>query len=170
MPTSPLTILSLLCLALPAAALAAAPSPAAFSVGGAVASPQTWTTAALAQRFASQATTLAYTLKGARHTSRAVPLEAVLEASQPKIDPPAKHGVLQGTVTITGQDGYTVVFSLGELSPDFGHEAVWIALDEDSHPLPDGVAPAELIVPGDVKAGRWVHAIASITISAAAAS
>ncbi len=72
----------LLCAA--AAAIAAAPAPASFSVGGAVASPQAWTPAALTQRFAGQATTLAYTLKGARHTSRAVPLEAILEAAQPK--------------------------------------------------------------------------------------
>ena len=167
MPIRPLTILSLLCLALPAAALPAAPSPAAFSVGGAVASPQTWTSTALAQRFAAQTATLTYTLKGARHISRAVPLESLLEASQPKIDPHIKHGLLQATVTVTGQDGYTVVFSLGELAPDFGHEAVWIALDEDNKPLPEGAAPAELIVPGDTKAGRWVHAIASITVSAA---
>ncbi len=135
-------------------------------MGGAVASPQAWTPAALTQRFAGQATTLAYTLKGARHTSRAVPLEAILEAAQPKTDPRVKHAVLQGTVIVTGQDGYTVVFSLGELAPDFGREAVWVALGRGRQDrCPTGSAPAELIVPGDVKAGRWVHAIASITVS-----
>ena len=63
-----------------------------------------------------------------------------------------------------GFDGYTVDFSLPELLPEFGHHAVWVALDEDGKPLTGETGPASLLVPDDVKAGRWVHGLTAITV------
>jgi hypothetical protein len=59
---------------------------------------------------------------------------------------------------------HTADFSLAELLPQFGHRAAWLTLDEDGKPLPADTGPVELIVPGDAKPGRWVHAVAVVTL------
>jgi len=141
-------------------------APSTFAVTGAVESKLTLTVPAIKQQFATQLKTISYTLKGVAHTAEVVPLAAIVEAAHPKIDPHVKHAMLQDVVTVTGKDGYTVVFSWGELLPEIGNEPVWVALDQDGKPLPAEEGPVELIVPNDVKPARWVHSVASIEITA----
>jgi DMSO/TMAO reductase YedYZ molybdopterin-dependent catalytic subunit len=78
-------------------------------------------------------------------------------------DPNVKNDVLGMYVVATGTDGYQAVFSLGELSPDFGHQADMIALTADGEALTDN-GFARLVVPTDVKGGRWVSNLMSIEV------
>ena len=139
-------------------------SPSAFEVGGAVAHPGVWSVARLRQQWGGTERTLHFTLKGHPHTAHVLPLLSLIQAAHPRVNPQIKHHVLQFLVIVRGQDGYTADFSLSELMPDFGHEAAWLALDEDGRALSADDGPVELLVPGDVKAARWIHGIASVTV------
>jgi len=136
-----------------------------FQVVGAVGKPRVWSAAQLPKELPADVRTISYTLKGAAHTAHAVPLWAVVQAGQPQINPQIKRHLLQFVASVRGRDGYTVDFTLGEISPDFGANAVWVAWDEDGRPLPEDAGPVELLVPGDKRAARWVHGVSAITLT-----
>jgi len=136
-----------------------------FQIGGAVRAPRTWSAAQIEQQRAGDVRALVYTVKGHRHTARAIPLWTLLQAAGPRVNPQIKHHLLQFLVAVRGQDGYTADFTLGELSPDFGGRAVWVALDEDGRRLTGDGGPAQLLVPEDKKPARWVHAVRAIIVS-----
>ncbi len=140
-------------------------SPAAFQVAGAVSKPRTWTAAQLPKELPAEVRTISYTLRGTAHTAHAVPLWAVVQAVQPQINPQIKRHLLQFVAAVQGHDGYTVDFTLGEIAPDFGASAVWVAWDEDGKPLPEDAGPVQLLVPGDKRAARWVHGVSAITLA-----
>ncbi len=144
----------------------AAPPPAGdFQVAGAVVKPADYSPDMLRKQFRSSLQTITYTRRGVHHTAHAVPLLTVVQAAQPRISPQIKNHALQFVVLVAGHDGYTAAFSFGELSPDFGRRAVWLAMDEDGRPLGDGaVGEVNLVVPEDAKAGRWVHSVERITV------
>ncbi len=79
-----------------------------------------------------------------------------------------KNPELAMYVVATGSDGYKSVFSLGELSPSFGGQADMIAYSVDGQSLGNN-GFARLVVPGDVKAGRWVSNLVSLEVFTAAA-
>jgi DMSO/TMAO reductase YedYZ molybdopterin-dependent catalytic subunit len=137
-----------------------------FTVSGNVKNPQSYSVTDLQHEFTGKIKSVSYSLKGIKHKSHIIPLQALINSAKPNINPHIKHALLQAIVTVTGRDGYTVVFSMGELSSLFGNEPVWVALDYDGKPLDSDDGPVELIVPGDIKAGRWVHSVESITIAA----
>jgi hypothetical protein len=158
--------ITLLCLvaSLPGNCLRAAP-PASLQVSGAVIKPGVWDAARLRRELPRDVTEIAYTLKGHRHTAHAVPLWTLIQAAGPRVNPQIKHHLLQFVVTVRGQDGYTADFTLGELSPDFGDRPVWVALDEDGRPLMGDGGPVQLLVPGDKKPARWVHAVRAVILT-----
>lgn len=156
-------ILPCLGVLLTASSLHAAPAPA-LQVSSAVTKPGAWDTARLRQSFGSDIKTITYTLKGKPHTAQALPLLALVQAAEPRLNPNIKNHRLQFVVLVRGRDGYTAAFSLAELSPDLGQGAAWLALDEDGQPLPAESGPATLLVPGDAKPGRWVHGVAAIVV------
>jgi hypothetical protein len=121
---------------------------------------------------ASDVKPVKYKSHGVEHTFDCVSLVSFLKAAgadtnfvmQPGADPKVKNPQLRRVVIVTGRDGYAVVFSLAELLPAIGDRTVWLALDEDGKPLPEGDGPMRLIVPDDKMPGRAVHEIASIEI------
>lgn len=78
-------------------------------------------------------------------------------------DPAIKNDVLGMYVVATGSDGYRSVFSLGELDPDFGAEPDLVAFDDNGAGL-GAKGFARLVVPDDVKAGRWVSNLVSLEV------
>ena len=136
----------------------------AFSVTGAVLRAGTWSVPRLRHDLAGDVRTVRYTLKGRHHVAHCVPLMAVLLAAGPRTNPQIKHHILQFVLIARGKDGYAVAFSLAEMQSMFGHEAVWVAWDRDGGPLSADEGPVELLVPGDVKAARWVHGLAALTV------
>jgi DMSO/TMAO reductase YedYZ molybdopterin-dependent catalytic subunit len=139
---------------------------AAFRVGGDVAKPGEWTAARLARDFAGKVETVRYTMAGKEHTARCVPLLAVVQAAEPRIDPNRKNHRVGFVVVLRARDGYTVAFSLAELSQDLGNRPVWIALDTDGKPLPANEGPVRLLVPGEGTAHRprWTFGITTIAV------
>ncbi len=149
--------------------LHAAPLPA-LQVSGAVLKPGVWDAARLRHDLPDDLTAISYTLKGKSHTARAIPLYALLQAAQPRFNPNIKNHRLQFIVIVRGRDGYTAAFSLAELSPDLGHSAAWLTLDEDGVAFTGEGGPVNLVVPGDAKPARWVHGVAAIVVRDEAAA
>lgn len=135
-----------------------------FRVEGRIEKPGEWTPERLAKEFASDVKTVSYTSNGEQGEARCVPLIALIQASKPRISAKIKNHQLAFAIIVHAADGYTAVFSMGELLPSIGKREVWIALDKKGAPLSDKEGPVQLIVPEDNKPSRWVHAIATITI------
>jgi DMSO/TMAO reductase YedYZ molybdopterin-dependent catalytic subunit len=82
------------------------------------------------------------------------------------LNPGVKNDVLGKYVVATGSDGYKSLFSLGELSDAFGNQPDMIAYEVDGEMLTD-TGFARLVVPNDVKAGRWVSNLVSLEVFSA---
>lgn len=78
-------------------------------------------------------------------------------------DPNVKNDELDMVVSAVGSDGYTALFSLGELDPAFGGAQDIIAYEENGAALP-GTGFARIVAPGDAKAGRWVSNLVSLQV------
>jgi DMSO/TMAO reductase YedYZ molybdopterin-dependent catalytic subunit len=146
--------------------------PHALHVDGQVAQPSDWPSSRLEKNFAADMQTVPYTSHGQQHSAKCVALVTLLKAAgvqtelkmDPKADPKAKNYPLRFVVLVAGRDGYSTAFSLGELMPEVGHAAVWLAVEVDGKPLAGDDGPARLIVPADGKPARNVHGVGTITI------
>jgi hypothetical protein len=65
-------------------------------------------------------------------------------------------------VLVTARDGYTVVFSVGELRMNRANPKVFLVAETSAGPLPDNEGPVRLIVYGDVV--RSPYALARIEL------
>ena len=72
-----------------------------------------------------------------------------------------KDDVLSFAVLAVGADGYRAAVSYGEISPDFANKDVLVAVTEDGKPL----SRPRLVVPGDVKGGRYVRDLTELHVS-----
>ena len=79
------------------------------------------------------------------------PLLAVLEKNGLDLRTMAGERKTAAEVVLaTARDGYTVVFSVGELRMDRANPKVFLVAESASGPLPDNEGPVRLIVYGDV--------------------
>lgn len=115
-----------------------------------------------------QVTVPAGAAPGARSHSFEGPLLWTVLAQAGAVDPAKFHGDVRSTVVLTGQDGYTAVLALGELSPEFENKQVILALRADGQPLEPG--HPRVVVPGDKRGGRGVHDLVRINVAAGPAS
>lgn len=73
----------------------------------------------------------------------------------------AKNDQLSFSVLAVGADGYAALVSYGEVSPDFGNRGILLAVTQDGADL----ARPRLIVPGDVKGGRYVSDVVELHVT-----
>jgi hypothetical protein len=78
----------------------------------------------------------------------------------------AKNDILSKFVVATGSDGYTAVYSLGEIDPKFGNQPDLVAYADTKGQLGAGGADgfARLVVPGDLAGGRYVSNLTSLQV------
>jgi len=70
--------------------------------------------------------------------------------------------VAASVVVATGRDGYTVVFSVGELRSARANPRVFLVSESSMGPLPENEGPVRLIVPGDIV--RSAYGLATIEL------
>ncbi|HMN84047.1 MAG TPA: hypothetical protein PKA20_29540 [Burkholderiaceae bacterium] len=70
-------------------------------------------------------------------------------------------------VVATGSDGYKAVVSVAEIDPGFGNQPDLIAYSINGAPV-GANGFARLVVPNDVRAGRWVSNLIGLEIFRAA--
>jgi hypothetical protein len=133
-----------------------------FSVSGAVGSAMTFDLAALQALPSTTATVGATTYTGVSFW------DLLNNVTGLQTDPLVKNDLLAMYVVATGSDGYRTVFSLGELSPDFGNQPDLIAYAANGELLGDD-GFARLVVPNDAKRGRYVSSLVSLEVFHAAA-
>lgn len=80
-----------------------------------------------------------------------------------KLEIEGRHPELRRSITVIGSDGYAILFSAGEISPDFGNTQALIALEIDGVAVPE-TDRLRLVVPGDRHRARNVRDIESIDI------
>jgi hypothetical protein len=160
------TVMTVACLLFVGLATAAGPSPQ-FQVTGAVTSPTTYSLAGLQGLPAvTQTDTLLAGNSAQTHIYTGATLWGVLNASGIVVNA-NKNDVLNRYVLATGSDGYKVVLSLGELSPNFGNRPDLAAYSEWVNGTPtllgsDGFA--RVTAPGDVKGGRYVSNLVDLDV------
>jgi hypothetical protein len=74
----------------------------------------------------------------------------------------AQRKLATGVVLATARDGYTVVFSLGELLMHRGDPRVYLVSETAQGPLPESQGPVRLLVLGD--RGRSPYALAKVEV------
>jgi PEP-CTERM motif-containing protein len=94
-------------------------------------------------------------------------LYSVIESAGWPSLPGVNNSTLRDVVVATGSDGYRVVYSNGELNPNFGNKPAIIAINQTvggtSTPLgADGFA--RTTAPGDIRGGRYVSNLASLNV------
>jgi DMSO/TMAO reductase YedYZ molybdopterin-dependent catalytic subunit len=136
---------------------------ATFTIGGAVAHPQTMTVATL-RTFPRHHQRVRYqTAAGAEsHRFTGAALVDVLNAAGPLFDPAIKNDQLRHAVLVTASDGYQSVVSWAEIDPRFEGKEVLLAYKQDGQRL-DEQGP-RLTMPGDAFGGRYVTGVVSITL------
>lgn len=74
-----------------------------------------------------------------------------------------RDALAQGVI-LRARDGYSVLFSLGELDAALGASKAILALRCDGRPLDTEVGPVRLIVPGEQRGARSVRQLATIEL------
>jgi uncharacterized protein with beta-barrel porin domain len=127
-----------------------------FTVTGNVTTPATYNMATLS---ALPSTTI--TVGGNSYAG--VNLWTLLSASNVVTNPTIKNNILTDYVVATGSDGYQAVISLGEIDPSFGNQPDLIAYYLNGGSL-GANGFARLVVPNDVKQGRWVSNLINLEL------
>jgi DMSO/TMAO reductase YedYZ molybdopterin-dependent catalytic subunit len=99
-----------------------------------------------------------------KHTYTGVRLYDALDQLGLAIDPEARNPLLSVYIVITANDGYQLVLSGGEIDPNFGHEPILLTWNQDGQPLAGEQGPLRLVVPGDLRGGRYIYGIVSIDV------
>ena len=140
---------------------AAAPLQPSVSVGGAVATPATYSLSALAALPQTTFSVTRATWWGPwTEVDEGVSLESLVDSSSPNL-PAAKNALLRVIVSVADRWGVQRTFALGELDPSFGDHPAYLALEEGGVPLRE----PELVVPGDRNGARSVPDVSQITVA-----
>jgi hypothetical protein len=88
----------------------------------------------------------------------------VLRAQGAPVGKELRGKALSDFVRITASDGYQVIFSLGELDPDFGGRKVVLVDKHEGKPLDAKDGPYRIVVPDDSRPARWIHSVTAIEL------
>jgi len=69
-------------------------------------------------------------------------------------------------VVASGSDGYVVVYSIGEITPDLSNSTVIVADAENGKPLTDD-GPLKIVATGEKRPARWVRNLVAIRVMTA---
>jgi hypothetical protein len=100
-----------------------------------------------------------------QHTETGPLLADVLALAKPVFDPAMKNDQLRHYVAATGSDGYQAIVAWGEFDPGFEGKQILLSINEDGQSLA-AVGP-RLVVPGDVRGGRYVSNVVELRLAAA---
>jgi len=152
------------------------PPPApAVTLDGAIDRPADYTEADLSARTPITQTVSFTSGAGSQtRTYTGTSLWSLLSDAGLQTDGARKNDILSRHVLATGADGYKVVFTLGELSPDFGNKPSIVAYAETvsgtSGPLEAADGPFRVTAPGDIKGGRYVSQLVRLEVKPAPAT
>jgi hypothetical protein len=101
---------------------------------------------------------------GTKIVYEGVTLLAVLQKAGAPFGKQLRGKVLSSYVLAKAMDGYQVIFTLGELDPDFGNETILVADKRDGKPMGDKQGPFRLVCPNDHEGARSVRMLQTLEI------
>jgi len=138
-----------------------------FTINGQVLTPTTYTAADLPGSLTPSTVTVTTTggpSNAPLGTFTGVSLWDLVNQSGIITDTSKKNDILGKILIATGTDNYSAVFSLGELNPDFGNQPDLLAY-QNAAGVPLGADGfARIVVPNDIKGGRYVSNLTSLTV------
>jgi DMSO/TMAO reductase YedYZ molybdopterin-dependent catalytic subunit len=141
---------------------AQAPPSAVLSVQGDVPSPLSLSAEDLAKMPRETASVPAP--DGSKIVYEGVTLLEVLKKAGAPFGKQLRGKVLTTYVLAKAQDGYQVMFTLGELDPDFGNQTVLVADKRDGTALPEKQGPLRLVCLNDHEGARSVRMLQTLEV------
>jgi DMSO/TMAO reductase YedYZ molybdopterin-dependent catalytic subunit len=142
-----------------------------FSLSGAVKTPGTYNLASL-EALPATRETVTFLSSGTSVTATFIGVSTwtLLTDAGIVTNPAIKNDILNYYLQATGSDGYSAIFSLGELDPMFGGSlmspdliAYEMVVDNVDEPLGSS-GFARVVVPGDARGGRYVSNLVSLEV------
>lgn len=97
-------------------------------------------------------------------TFTGVSLNSLINQSVIDLNANIKNDILRQVVVATATDGYSVVFSGGELNPNFGNQPDLLAYQNAAGVPLGNDGFARTVVPNDVRGGRYVSNLTSLEV------
>jgi hypothetical protein len=151
-----------------AAGQASATATTEFTVIGDVVAPTTYTLPTLAALPPTTETVAFQTMSGPRTGTFTGPTLWTLLNTVGLQTPAVKNGILRQYVVSEGSDGYTAIFSLGELAPQFGgsNPQVLVGYQQNGAPL-GSTGFARIVAAKDNFGGRYVSNLVNLQVGTA---
>ncbi|MEV6868486.1 molybdopterin-dependent oxidoreductase [Streptosporangium subroseum] len=141
----------------------ASPAAPPVKIRGDVAHPRSFTLARLRSLPQHTVRVRYQTSKGTeKHTFTGPLLLDVLTLAEPRFKAETKNDQLRFFAAATGSDGYRAIVSFAELDPAFSGTKVLLAVSQDGASL--AAQGPRLVVPADVKGGRYVSGVVHIHV------
>ena len=140
----------------------AAPAAVALTVSGGIGSQLELKTADLAKM--PRQTVVIQEHDGTRAEYEGVPLLAILRKAGAPVDKQLRGKTLSGYLLAKAHDGYQVLFSLGEIAPEFGNTPMIVADLRAGKPLSGELGPLRLVCPNDKAGARSVRMLEALEI------
>ena len=131
-------------------------------VSGEVLHPLTLTASVLTKM--KRTTASAKDRQGVLHSFSGVALADIFDSAGVTTGRQLRGENLAKYLLVTCADGYQVVFSLAELDSSFTDRVVILADQMEGKPLPAGVGPFRIVVPGEKKPARNSFQVVALTI------
>ena len=96
---------------------------------------------------------------------RCTRLQYVLQDAGVAMGKAMRGARLGDTVTATAGDGFTVAFALVELDAVFRPDPAYLCYEKEGELLDAAEGPLRLIVPDDLRKGRWVRQLKSLKVN-----
>jgi DMSO/TMAO reductase YedYZ molybdopterin-dependent catalytic subunit len=102
--------------------------------------------------------------QGVAHSYSGVALAELFRAAGVTTGGQLRGKNLAKYLLVSCADGYQVVFSLAELDSDFTDRIVILADQMEGKPLPDGIGPFRIVVPGEKRPARNCFQVKTLSI------
>lgn len=142
------------------------PTDGTLTVDGQVLNPLTLTADVLRDNYSPQTVEVTY-LSGEETvttTFTGVLLWDILSAAQPNFNADVRNDRLSTFIVVTSSDGYQAVIAWGEIDPDFGGQQILLAYAQEDATITDAQGPLRLVVPADLRGGRYVSGVVNISL------
>jgi hypothetical protein len=98
------------------------------------------------------------------HAYSGVPVRDLLARAGIQFGEKLRGQKLRLVVLVHCRDHYDIVFALAEFDDAFNSRTILLVDRQDGQPLPVGLGPVRLVVPGDKRPARWARMVTSLEV------
>jgi Oxidoreductase molybdopterin binding domain len=98
------------------------------------------------------------------HVYSGVPVRDLLAKAGISFGEKLRGKFLRLAVIAHCRDNYDIVYALAEFDDAFNDRTILLVDRQDGQPLPDGMGPVRLFIPGDKRPARWARMVTSLEL------